>query len=1127
MSHKLQMLSMLAAATLFAQSDTSGVSGFIRDASDALVPHAQVLVRDEATNRERRTETDARGYFVLSNLPAGFYTVRVEAAGFRAYEESRRKIDANLAVAVAIRLTVGSTQDSVNVVAAAAEVQSETATVGRMVSAEQIANLQLNGRNPILLASLVPGVLRGNSISSFVFNMDNNVVINGARKEETNITFDGAPAVRTRSAGVPIGVPDIDSTQEVQILTASYNAEYGRASGGQIRIITKSGTKDFHGSFYEYIRNSALDANTWVRNASGSKDLASPIPFRFNQFGFSLSGPVLVPGTHFNSGRNKLFWLFGEEWVKDRREQTIMRLVPSPAIRQGNFSELLQPSNIYYGRAVVVRDPNTGNPFPGNVIPTSQLSTNGIGLLRAFPLPIAGFSQGGANWFTSNSAPQNQRKDTASMDYIPAEKHYFRFRLLNYNYDQLVPFQGNYDRGGRILDRPNQVGSLNYIWTVSPTMVNELLISASHDRTNLILDPSHKRWERTQYGITYPYLFPVGKIVQDLIPAVNIAGLALMSTAAVGTTAGPIYMVSDNFTRIHQRHVVKAGVVFEKAGQNDNNQGVQSGTFGFSDSRTGGSTSGVAMANAALGLFDSYSEIGAYNYVPYRGSMFEYFIQDSWKATPKLHIEFGIRHSLIQPWYSEWRNIAMFNPRFYDPAQAPTLDPRTGRLLSAPNFNGIVIPGDGFPDSAQGRLLISNLDSLKPLFRGLGKSYSPFHKKDFQPRLGLAYSPTQRLVIRAAAGRYVLRPSISDNVNPGANPPFQQSASIAIGSVDSPAGGTPLANAPLLGTLDPISHNPSSWMWNSTVEYGISASTTVSAGYVGRRGIHSLFRDRNLNQLRAGTIQRNPGINVNALRPYQGYGEIRLTSNDAYSRYDGMQMSLNRRTSKGLLIGVAYTFAQTLDNGSTKDDILPDAYDASKFWGPSADDVRHVLVANFLWEIPSPAGLRGVAGGVLKGWQLSGISQFQTGRPFTISSGEDIAGVGSGGGAQIFDVNGNPFLPRSDRRFANSVADSSFWFTTTSNGQPIFTAPAAGTFTTQRNRNLLHGPGFQSWNLSLAKQISLVERHKIQFRFEAFNWPNHPNWNGPGTNPRNLTTLGKVLSKSSERSLQMSLRYSF
>jgi len=298
----------------------------------------------------------------------------------------------NVTATIDVTLTLGAASEIVQVTSDAPPLEADSATLGRDVTERQIRDLQLNGRNPLLLAMLKPGVVGGNgqALGAFNFGLNNNININGGRNQDALITQDGAVAVRTRANGTSIGVADADSTQEVQILTANYNAEYGRASGGQIRIVTKSGSKDFHGTAYEYFRNSSLDANQWSRNNDPNPTLNSQAaPLKFNQFGFNVGGPVSIPGI-FNSDRHKLFFLFGQEYVRFRQDLqnnlTTSQFVPSLAMRQGDFSELLGP-NIFFNTPRVIKDPSTGAPFPNNVIPTSRLSPNGIGLLNIFPAP--------------------------------------------------------------------------------------------------------------------------------------------------------------------------------------------------------------------------------------------------------------------------------------------------------------------------------------------------------------------------------------------------------------------------------------------------------------------------------------------------------------------------------------------------------------------------------------------------------------------------------------------------------------------------------------------------------------------------------------------------------------------
>ncbi len=303
----------------WSQSDTSTITGSIKDASGGNVPNAKIFVRNEGTGVARETVTNDSGIYTVSNIPAGRYTVSVQAAGFKKYEKTGNLLDASLPLGVDITLEVGAISESVNVTAEASVIQTESATLGTTVDSYQVQNLMLNGRNPILLASLKPGVRSSASLANFNFNLtDGGFSMNGSRPNDNVFFQDGAVATRTRSNGTSIGAADVDSTEEVQVLTANYNAEYGRSGGGQIRVITKSGTRQFHGTAYEFFRNSAMDANTWARNVAPVALLnSSPQPLKYNQFGYNFSGPIFIPGK-FNRDRNKLFFLFGEEWVRYR-----------------------------------------------------------------------------------------------------------------------------------------------------------------------------------------------------------------------------------------------------------------------------------------------------------------------------------------------------------------------------------------------------------------------------------------------------------------------------------------------------------------------------------------------------------------------------------------------------------------------------------------------------------------------------------------------------------------------------------------------------------------------------------------------------------------------------------------
>ncbi len=1177
---------MLSSMLAFAQSDNTQISGFVKDSAGAVIANAKVAVKNEANGFERSSVTNGEGYYVITQLPSGFYTVSVEANGFKLYKESNKKLDPNVPSTLDAAMQTGQVTDVVNITASAVGVQTESSSLSKLVDEQTIKNTMINGRNPLFLALTKPGVL-GNNLGGNAFGLSQaGLVINGARTQDTLITFDGAVGVRTRSNGTSIGAADLDSTQEVQILTANYNAEYGRSAGGQVRIITKGGGTKFHGVAYEYLRNAALNANSWGNNrlynparpctdAAFKKDTACrPNPFRYNQPGFNFSGPVAIPGIGFNKNHDKLFFLYSMEWVRQRATSNNIQRVPTARMRAGDFSELFPGGPNYVaalGQNRYVKDPLKAglcqaiptNPTVGvdysaacfndggiiNKIPTARLSPQGLALLKAFPDPIAGFFNGGSNFFQSRPALTNQRKENVNIDYLPNENNQIKFRLALFHFVDVSAYRGATDRAPQIITRPNQTLSIGWTHTFSPTWISETLIAGSRDQVDIAVDQRGDRFKRSNYGISYPYIFSSPKEIQDKIPTVD--GLDIFGSLDGGpypsSSTGPIYQVNNNWTNIRGNHTIKFGGYFERAGQNDFDQinvagtpggtNNQNGRFVFSNSATDGKT-GVAAANAAIGLFDTYAEIGDRSYTPYRGHMFEWFAQDSWKVTPKLRLEGGIRHSIIQPYYSLWGNMVVFDPKYYDPSKAPTVSPTTGFITSSGTnlqslYNGLVIPGSGWPDAGKGpgRIAIATTGQFDFLFRGEGKSYSQIHKNAFQPRVGLAYAINDKNVIRAGVGRFMTRLGISDSVFLGGNPPLQPTVSVTNGLVDNPGGKAGNVFTQQITSQDKVFKNPEAWTWNGTFEREIGFGTKLEVSYVGRRGLHAQ-RERNINQLQVGTLQANPGINADSLRPYKGYNNIRVTNNDANSMYHSFQMGLERRFTKGLSYSFAYTLSKSFDDGSGQRDVVPNAYDVKNLWGPSGFDRRHSVVITFAYQPPIFKDQTRLTGKLLGGWVLSGVSQMATGNPITIGTGDDFAGVGPGSGGQFWIFSETPQIKA---QYANNTPaapgtfESNYWFYPfKQDGTAIFTKPAAGTISSQKARGLFYNVGFQNHNLRLSKEFLIKESHALSFVVEGFNWLNHPNWNGPDTNPNNLTTtFGKVTSKSGSREVQVALRYSF
>ncbi len=1129
------VLACMASIPMCAQNVTSSISGTVVDSTGAVVPNAQVTVQNRASGQQFSVTTDQRGAYTVTNIQPGSYAVTATAQGFEGVTQSNVNVDANIGRQVDFSLKVGSASTTVTVEANANVLQTESASVGQVVTAEQVQSIQLNGRNPIYLSQLEPGVTRNAPLSSFNFTPDfGGPQINGSRNDEIAVTLDGAPMIRTRGNGTTTGVADVDSISQMQILASAYPSQYGGTSGGVLVQVPRTGTQDFHGSAFEYLRNSFFDANTWINKQSSDPNVAGhPTPFRYNQFGWNVNGPIAIPHA-WESLRTKLFFLVGEEWVRYRQTPSKTGTVPTALMRSGNFSELLQP-NIFM-TPVQIMNPTTGQPCPNNDLNDcggTTLSPNGIALLNAYPAPNE--NAAGYNWLSTGNYPQNQRKDTVTINYLPAQNHQLRFSFLHYTYYQNNPFAGNFNRTPQIWNWPDEVGVLHYTWTISPTAVNDITASGSTDHVTITNDETSGLYDRTRYGINFPYLFPADeKLTPNKIPTINIQDFTILDGGPYPShSGGMVNTVADTFTKIIGRHTLVFGGLWEYTGENNFDQidvsnstpgatNNQNGQFIFTALHNSQPTTGAGVANTALGLFDSYGEIGQKSYTLFRGNVAEFFAQDTWHATPHLVIEYGGRYSIFQPYSAIWRNQSMFNAKYYNPSTAPTVNPLTGTETGGDPYDGVVIPGSGFPSSAKGHVPDAILSgAYNSLFHGLSPSYSPITWTDFQPRVGLTYQATPTTVVRIGGGRYVQHLGINDDIQLGGNAPFQAAESVTSGSVDNPGGATANQYPLQLSSQAYDLPNPEAWAWSASFEQEFHRFAAFTLSYVGRKGIH-LQQLENVNQLQPGTIQANPNTQPDALRPYQGFASIVEASDRGSSVYHAMQVNLKRRLTNNFLFDVGYTWSKLLDFGSSRGYELPNITTPNLNYGPADFDIRNVLVVDYVWNLPyANHSSNWLVRNAFGDWQVSGVTQAQTGQPLSsITDGNDYAGVGPGTGSQLWGLTKVPVIPKS--------FGTGYWFDPTG-----FAPPATGTLAPRGTRNAIYGPGFQSWNIALQKPFHIVpghENHLLTFRAEAFNFTNHPNWDTPNQTPGS-GTFGEVTTKgqtySSDREMQFSLRYSF
>jgi Carboxypeptidase regulatory-like domain len=1112
---------LLSALPAAAQFDRGTISGTIKDAQGGVVPGVTVTITSTATQQARSTVTDGSGFYTFPNLQSGRYDISAELQGFKKASRTGVQVDAASSLTVDFGLETGSLTEEVTVTSEASLLQTDVA-VRKTVEAKDIELLSFSGRNPIGVPALKAGVIGGSfnnagfdSLTTGGFN------INGSRSDENIIYVDGAVASRTRSTGAIIGVQNADTVQEVQVLTANYMPEYGRASGGQIRFISKSGSSRYSGSASYFWRDESLQANSWGRNRAGGTQAEGPAPFDYKQYGYSFGGPIL---------KDRLFFFGAQEWVDFFQVETSTVTVPTEAMRRGDFSELLG-SNRFYSTPQMIRDPLTGQPFPNNIIPADRLSRNGVALMNLYPLPTPGFQgTGSQNAIIESDNPRDQRKDSIRFDYRINNNNQINYRFQRSNWVAIDAFRGGLPFARTDWERPNRTQNFSWTSTITNTLINEFAYSHSLDEVFINVFTESGLHQRSRTGINYPYLFPANKEIEDKIPTINIDQFQTIDGGPYPAfSAGPIHTISNTTTMVRGRHTFKAGVVFEYSGEDDfdqiNVQAIpggtnnQNGQFAFRNSGT--ARSGLGISDMALGLFTDYAELGQRAFTKWRSLATDIFVQDSWRPRADMTIEGGFRYAIWPPWYSTTNNAANFDPRFYDAANAAVINPSTGRIVGGSRFNGIVLPGDGFKGDGN-ELVVAQDPRVQALFRDEPRGFSKTHYNVFEPRLGMSYSLNEKTILRTSAGVFHNRVTLNDSTLLGGNPPFQPMVVVSNGSVDNPAGGgagaTDLPFA--MQAQDVEFKHPTSYMWSGGIQREIPFGFIVDATYVGRRGLY-LQRERNINQLQPGTLAANPGVNIAALRPYRGYGVIRLSENAAKSRYNSLQLSAERRYSNGFRFNVAYTLGKSDDSGSDKRNVLWNTYDDTIYQGPSNFDRRHVVSISYIYDLPFWRNPTNLMQNILGGWQISGATFMRTGTPFTITRSDDRAGVGDGSIGQPVDLVGDPDAG-TNGKFSNGT-DDNFLF----NPAAFAQVPAGANRFGDMPRNLLRNPGDQQWDIAFFKNFSLAGAHRVQFRVEVFNFPNHPNLSGPEgdiTSPN----FGRSTSKSGDRrDIQLALRYLF
>src|SRR5579885_1034419 len=617
---------LLFTAVLFSQTTTSQeISGLVQDSSGAVVPNATVTVKNTQTGLARTTQSNDAGLYVVSNLPIGTYDISAEAAGFKKFVTTGVVLDVNSKLGVNVKLEVGNVTEAVTVAADAAQVETTTGEVGRLVTGQQATQLQLNGRNFPQLLELLPGVSTTFSSGFGLFGgygvNNSGQSINGSHTDTFSWNLDGADNKDNGGGGNNCVNINPDAIAEFKVLTTNYSAEYGYSAGAVINIAIRGGSKDFHGGAYEYLRNDAIQARAF--NATSKPEL------RYNNFGWNLGGPIFIP-KKFNADRNKLFFFAAFDFKLLRQGAVNTWTVPAPEQINGNFSAL--PSSRW------PKDPQTGAVFPNGVIPANRFSPNSVRLLKNYPAP--NFTGSGGNYVFTTVAPLNTNQYIVKGDYNISPRHQLSVHWLRdyytstQNLTQLILYDRNI---------PGTNSSAQWTFVVSPTTVNVAQFSFTG---NVIIQkigivPNRlfiTDFTRAGEGITYPMIYNAS----NAIPSISLSGYTgLTATPLNWNNFNRIFSWKDDFSKVIGNHNLKAGIMAMRSRKNQDNVPAINGAFAFNTSAA--NTTGNVVADAVLGNFYTYTEAGSFRQGWYRFTQIEPYLQDDWKVNSRLTLNLGLR----------------------------------------------------------------------------------------------------------------------------------------------------------------------------------------------------------------------------------------------------------------------------------------------------------------------------------------------------------------------------------------------------------------------------------------------------------------------------------------------------
>lgn len=1071
----------LGAAPMAAQYTTASLGGSVKDATGAVVPDAQVKLHSEDTGLTRTSTTQSDGTFLFPALPVGRYELVVTKSGFTAYVQTGIILTVNQAATQTVQLQVGAATQKVTVTANAGMLTTRSATVTQLVDQKRIVDLPLNGRTANSLVFLAPGTINttnnycGYNCQGGVYPSEQEASVNGGGTANVNYQMDGVDHNDTY-VNMNLPFPNPDAIQEFSLQSNNMSAEYGNAAN-VVNIVTKSGTNQFHGDAFEFLRNGDLNARNFFAPIQDT--------LKRNQFGGAVGGPIKKDQLFF-------FGTFQATRIVSAAAGNVM-IVPTASQRNGDFGSLCSAYNANgvceSGAGTQLKDPVTGSPFAYNQIPQTRLSTPALNLLKQIPLPNG---PNGSITFLGPTLVENENQFMPKIDWIRG-RNQLSGRYFYTNYSEPPDLAISKQNLLAMDSSGNQVRvqtlSLNDNYTVSPTLLLNTWFGWDSQVGGSLTGATANF---ADYGVA---------IASPQIPQMPTLAVSGFFSAASGHFGG-FNRGDKTFREVvtwqKGSHELIFGGAITRINQNISNTNTQGGEFSFSDDYSGSN-----LADFMVGQVSSFIQGGG-QYQNYVGGIYNLFVQDNWRVNQKLTLNFGLRWDPFWP-YTETK----------DRINCYVQGQKSQRYPNAPV--GMIFGGD--PGCPAGWGKFSNL-------------------ANFAPRLGFAYRFGGNTVLRGGAGIYYSMEQSSQQNGIAAAAPFAPRFTLTDVSLQDPYGSAGVANPfpadfggvvpgpsatftlpiTINGTYDRNFHLPTTATWNLSVDRQFGQNWLLSVAYVGNAGYR-------LESNQQSVLEANPAVyipgnsteaNTQERRINPNFGPVDMYTSSYNSNYHALQLNFQRRFSRGISILANYTWSHQRGNFGPNNSMQTDSFDRNFDWGNANDNIPNIFHLSEVWQVPH-SNLNGLMGKLLNGWEATSIVTWQNGFPFTLYSGKDNSF--SDIGADRPDFVGTSLSQAVYRGQTHSQMISKYFNTA------LFVPNAVGTFG-DLGKNTFRGPGFFDTDLGLIKDTKLTEKTTLQFRAEFFNVFNNVNFDNPG-GTLGTGTFGKITGAGDPRILQFALKVLF